>query len=353
MKNTLFNIILCFLPVLGFAQKNEKKEQEAYELSQKAIELIDFGKTKQSIDLLKQAIKLDPNNYNYTYELGYAYYLTQDYDNSIKVYKKATKLKEASEETYQLLGNVYEAKGQFEEALKIYNKGLNKFPSSGELYYEKGNMYKDKKEGLKYYEKGIQVDPMYADNYYELSKYFLNETNTEMWGLFYAELFMNIERSSARTEEIGKLILKKYQSEIKISPNKIYQISFYQNENQSNNGKPTFGSSVFEPIFTSSLSGIDSININSLHIIRTKFIQNYWDKNYFQVYKNILFDWQKMLIERGLFDCYNYWLLSKGDKEEFHDWYEKNNKRYDDFLAWFSQNKLLLTDKNFFIRFEN
>ena len=227
-------ILISILSFSVFGQK-EAKEQEAFELSQKAIELMDFGKVDQSITLLEKCITLDPTNFNYPYELGYAYKLQRDYQNAILTYKKAVKYKDATDQCYQMLGNVYEASGDLEGALKSYKKGLKKFPKSGKLYYEIGNIQVDKSEALKYYEKGINADPSYPTNYYVLAKYFLTQTKVEMWGMIYGELFMNIERGSARTEEIGKLIYDKYKSEIKVlAPNSI-SVSFYNGVIDVNN----------------------------------------------------------------------------------------------------------------------
>ena len=74
MKNYIL-IISLFISSVSLGQKKEDKEKEAFELAQKAIELIDFGKVDQSIELLKKSIKIDPTNFNYPYELGFAYNL--------------------------------------------------------------------------------------------------------------------------------------------------------------------------------------------------------------------------------------------------------------------------------------
>ena len=351
MKRVLFFISIVSFSVFG---QKEAKEQEAFELSQKAIELMDFGKVDQSITLLEKCITLDPTNFNYPYELGYAYKLQRDYQNAILTYKKAVKYKDATDQCYQMLGNVYEASGDLEGALKSYKKGLKKFPKSGKLYYEIGNIQADKNEALKYYEKGINADPSYPTNYYVLAKYFLTQTKVEMWGMIYGELFMNIERGSARTEEIGKLIYDKYKSELKVlAPNSI-SVSFYNAVIDVNNSsKIPFGMKVYEPLLMLSAIGIDSVSILNMNKVRTGFTQKYFESNYNKEYPNVLFDWQKLLIDSKYFECYNYWLLMKGNDDEFHKWYVSNSKIYDEFIVWFSKNKLLINDQNRFVRFEN
>ena len=351
MKNYIL-IISLFISSVSLGQKKEDKEKEAFELAQKAIELIDFGKVDQSIELLKKSIKLDPTNFNYPYELGFAYNLKRDYPNAIKTYRKVVKYKEATDQYYQMLGNVYDLSGDKENALKSYNKGLKKFPNSGKFYYERGNIQTDKKESLKYYEKGISVDPNYPSNYYIATKYYLNSTKNEMWGMLYGELFLNIDRGSARTEEISKLLFEKYKSEIKFVDKNHFSVSFYSDLNTKPGEKIPFGLKVYEPLISLSILGNDTITLSSLNTIRTKFINSYYSEKHNLEYPNILFDWQKILNEKGYFECYNYWLLMKGNDKEFHNWYSNNTKKFDEFISWFSQNKLLLTLDNKFIRFE-
>ncbi|MBI1837721.1 MAG: tetratricopeptide repeat protein [Flavobacteriia bacterium] len=352
MEKIILLYIFLAINILTIAQ-NETKEKEAFELSQKAMDFIDFGKPDKAIECLEQSIKLDPTNFNYPYELGYVYKLQKDFTNAILIYKKAIKYKETSDQCFQMLGNVYLEAGQKENAIKIYKKGLKKFPNSGKLYFELGNCKDNESEKVIQYERGIAVDPTYPTNYYVVTKYYLEKTDKEMWGLIYGELFLNIERGSARTEEISKLIYDKYKSEIKFNSKNSFSISFYNATLSPEKTTIPFGLKIYEPLITIAILGVDSIQIASLNSIRTKFNNTYFEKNHNKEYPNILFDWQKLLIENGYFECYNYWLLMKGNPTEFHAWYTLNIKKYDEFINWFAKNKLLLTDKNKFVRFED
>lgn len=54
----------------------------------KAIELMDNGKIEASIELLEEAQKLDPDRFDYPYELAYAHYLKKDYKGAIKILER-------------------------------------------------------------------------------------------------------------------------------------------------------------------------------------------------------------------------------------------------------------------------
>lgn len=52
------------------------------------------------------------------------------------------------------------------------------------------------------YEKGIEVDPGFDSNYHQEARIYLNSTE-EVWRMIYGELFMYIDRNTARTAEIS------------------------------------------------------------------------------------------------------------------------------------------------------
>jgi hypothetical protein len=66
--------------------------------------------------------------------------------------------------------------------------------------------------------------------------------------------------------------------------------------------------------------------LNSLDRIRRNFVSNYFDKEFNLKYPNILFDFQKTLIDSGHLQAYNYWLLSSGDPDNFAAWKDKNTE---------------------------
>ena len=96
----------------------------------------------------------------------------------------------------------------------------------------------------------------------------------------------------------------------------------------------------------------DSITLESLNKIRTEYINFYFDRKFNKSHPNIVFDWHKTLIKDDKFECYNYWLLMQGAPDEFNVWYESNKERFDSFINWFSENPMLIDEKNTFHRFD-
>ena len=359
----IFLIILAIsFGVNSFGQTDSEKE-EAREIAFKAIKLMDNGEIDASIKMLKESKGLDPKNYSYPYEIGYAYFLKNDYKNSIKTLKEVVKYKENSDECFTLLGNVYDYNKQPKKAIDTYEEGLKKFPKSGRLFFEIGNVkvgLKEYDEALSSWEKGIKVSPSYPSNYHIASKYYSSYTTEKIWGVLYGELFMNLERSSKKTEETSKLLYDTYKSSITIKSKTEAGVSFSKSMTMT---LPKDGEEMKIPFempygtmmilsVTPEMLAPHEVDISSLHRIRKSFITTWYETGKNEKYPNILFDWQQKLIELGYFESYNYWLFMKGNEEEFNKWVGENQETFNKFIEWFKANPLTINAEHKFHRLQ-
>jgi tetratricopeptide (TPR) repeat protein len=347
--------LLLFISIgqIAFGQTNKEK---ALAKGQEAIKLMDNGKVAESIKLLEEAQKLDPDRFDYPYELAYAYYLKEDYKEAVKILEKNKTHKDVTERLFQLLGNSYDVLGKTDKAFEAYDEGLKKFPNSGIIYLEKGNVHWNKKEygkALPFYEKGIEVDPKFPSNYYRAARIYCGSTE-EVWGLIYGEIFMNLERNSKRTAEISKLLFDTYKSEIKFTSDTSMTVSFCQQMTMNVNAmadpkniKLPF-CMIFEPTLLMSIAFEKNIDINSLDKIRTTFIDNYFNNERDKTYPNVLFSYQKKVKDAGHIEAYNHWILMKGDESGFDKWQSANKEKWDNFVKWFNDNGLKINDTNKF-----
>ena len=109
-----------------------------------------------------------------------------------------------------------------------------------------------------------------------------------------------------------------------------------------------FGIGVYEQTLIKSVVGMDTIQLATLNTIRTGFINNYFAEKYNEKYPVVLFNYQKKMIDLGLFEAYNYWLLMKGDEETFSKWYDQHQQEWKDFTGWFIENPLVIGEENKF-----
>lgn len=339
---------------LIFNYLSYSQNSKADELYKKAISKMDDEKDfKGAIKLLDEAIKLDPKNLDLKYEKAYAYFQMEDYKNAAKLLEQLVKSDDAKPVYYQLLGNSYNHLDESDKSNKIYEKGIERFPNSGVLYAGMGMKELNIKEydkALEWFEKGIEKGPTHASNYYYAALLFSSSTET-VWAVLYGEIFMNIERTTNRTEKMSKNLFDDYTKSITFKDSSI-AVNFTKNViqlNDINDLKLPFASIVFETDYLMGLVGEKEISIASLIRVRKRFIDTYFANKQNEKYPNILFDFHKKLIDKGYFECYNYWLFYFGNTIEADKWLESNKTKFDEFIEWFTNNPMEISkDKKFY-----
>ena len=211
----LIAVLIVLFCSTAFSQTDGEKAEK---LAREAIQKMDAGFTAESIELLNQAIELDPENkLYYDYEIAFAYQIDKKYPEAIEILEGLLDDEKVHGQIYQTLGNLYDYNGDPEKAVETYKKGLEIFPDYGGLYLELANItgftLKDYDKALQLYEMGIKADPMFPSNYYWAAKYYMSST-IKVHGIIYAEIFMNLERNSQRTQEISKMLYDTYYENI-------------------------------------------------------------------------------------------------------------------------------------------
>lgn len=251
-----------------------------------------------AILVLNRAIQLEPQNIELSKDLAVSYYLNKNYTDAIGVIKPLLDREDADDLCYQIAGNIYKQMDEKKEAEKVYKKGLKKFPESGAMYNEVGEILWDKKDfdAIKYWESGIENDPEYAANYYNASKYYFYTTD-KIWSILYGEIYLNMAPNNPNSAEVKSILLDGYKKLFSQ-----YDIS------KDNKEKSKFGNAVIDIINKQSMLAANGINPESLTMIRTRFILE-WFANYQEKYPNRLFEHQRQLLQEGLFDAYNQWIF--------------------------------------------
>ncbi|WP_343688417.1 tetratricopeptide repeat protein [Chitinophaga sp.] len=354
-KFTLLLLLSICMGITGEVQAQAERDT-ADARYKTAIALMEEGKPAAAIPLLEEAIRLNPNEWAYHYEIAYSKYMQADYNAAVDILKKLVKRKDINSRVYQLLGNAYDLGGRRDKALDAYEKGLKVFPAAGNLYLERGVMemnVKDYNKALTYFEKGIEVDPMFPSNYYWAARIFLN-TQEEVWGMLYGEIFLNLERGSKRTDEISRQLYLTYKGEIRFKDDTAVTVSFCKQAEVSAlpDGKLRlpYGMAVYEPVLLMSLAGEQFISLPSLNRIRTRFVENYQKMPLAKKSPVVLFDYQQQVKDAGYMEAYNYWILAEGDEKQFEEWRGEHKKEWEEFLQWFRKHPLQITQENKFYR---
>lgn len=358
------SIIILLLSALNASAQNESSKEKALELAKEAITLMDEGNIDESIKLLKNAEKLDPDRIDYPYEIAYAYYLKKDNIEAINVAESLLSHKNVFDRVYQLLGSIYDIEGNPNKAIEVYTMGLEKFPNSGRLYLEAGVVEYAREnfnQAIKYWESGIKAEPNHSSNYYWLAKVF-SRTDERIWALLYGEIFIDLELGSKRTEEISELLYENYQkSYINLTDStgefqltkKGFEIVLENKKDIKQikkKGLPFEGT--FATVYSFSALGFSNgITLESIYQARLSFVKNWFQKHH-KNYPNKLLDYQKRMIEEGVFEAYCYYFISRGDFEAFTVWQENNQEKFNVFADWIQNNPIEIESSDMYSRLD-
>lgn len=351
--NKFFPVVaLLFFIFHSAAQSDQAK---ARELGLKAIKIMDQGEIDKSIELLEECEKLDPENYIYPYEIAFAHVKKEEYKKAIKILDKTKKYKNANSQVYQMSGNCYSYMGKPDKAIAEYEEGMKKFPNAGNLHLEKGNIFLQQEkynEAVTNYIRGTEVDPMYSSNYYRLALVYLSSTD-KLSGIIYGELFVNIERTTNRTIEISELLFETYKKSITFKDDGAETdfcdiiIDARSMPDPDNITLPLCG--IFGKHFILATLGESEVTLASLANMREKFLNSFFEEDY-KDYPNVLFEYQKDILDAGHFEAYSHYIFQMGASDEFETWKNNNEEKYSDFVAWYTKKKNVIdiTTKNYF-----
>jgi tetratricopeptide (TPR) repeat protein len=312
------SLFFAFIIIAGtvFSQPQDVKQ-----LQETAKAFMRQGDYANANLVLTHALQQDPNNIQIVKDLALNYYLQKDNVKALETIRPLIEGDNGDDQSFQIAGNIYKAKEQLRECEKMYKRGIKKFPNSGALYSEYGELlaYMQDANAIKQWEKGIKMDPGFSGNYYNASRYY-SLTPEKIWSIIYAEIFLNIETSSGRTAEIKNVLLDSYKklfADIDITKSSKDKITFEQVFLQTMNNQSSVASR--------------GINPESLTMIRTRFILDWYD-SYAAKFPFRLFDYQHQLLQQGLFDAYNQWIFGAAQNlVAYQNWTSTHSQEYNDF----------------------
>ena len=339
MKHIL-TLFIVFCVSSFYAQENPF----AKEINE-AIEQMDAGNISQSRVTLEAVLQKDSTNYDAWYEYAYSYYMQKDYAKAVEIMRTQTEHAEATDQLWQMIGNSLDLMDKSDEALEAYAKGLERFPNSGRLYVETGNVYliqNKVEQALPYYEKGIEVDPEFPSNYYRLARIYFNSEN-EIWGVLYGEIFLNLERNTQRTREISYLLYQAYQKAL-VYEKGAWLISFAKDTAAfTNEFETTLGLAAAQ---YSSTNKKPTINVASLTAIRKQLLYALAEQG--KTKDMLLYSFWQQIDDMGFWDAYNAWVFAQAPNDQFEKWRKANDADFGYFVKWYNPNPIVVTPANYF-----
>lgn len=313
-----FLLFVLFVAIVGASAQDDAKT-----MHETAKTFMRSGDFDNAIIVLTRALQQDKNNLEMQKDLVMSYYLKRDYTKALEGVKVLIEREDADVVCFQLGGNVYKALEEAKECEKVYKKGLNKFPSSGALYSEYGELLWATKDfsAIDQWETGIKVDPAYSGNYYNAAMHYFYSKD-KVWGIIYGEIFVNMESLSQRSLAIKQLLLKSYKEKLFANP----EVMKGEEKNNSE-----FAKAFLQTMSKQSSIVNKGITVETLTMIRTRFILD-WYANYATRFPLRLFDYQRQLLQEGMFEAYNQWLFGAAeDLAAYDNWSKLNSDKYEAF----------------------
>ncbi len=295
--------------------------QDAKELHENAKTFMKQGDFQNAVMVLNRALLLDPQNIAIAKDLAISYNFQKDNSKALETIKNVLDRDDVDDQCFQIAGNIYKDLGQYKDCEKLYRRGIRKFPASGAMYNELGELLQSENDytAIKQWEKGIEQDPAYSKNYYNAAKYYFL-TMDKVWSIIYGEIFINMEPMGSRTPEIKALLLESYK--------KLFADA---NLEESNKDKNNFVKAYLQSMNKQSSLASLGLNAESLTMIRTRFILD-WNSNNGSKFPYQLFDYQRYLLQEGMFDAYNQWIFGSAQNlSAFQNWVNTHSTEYSNF----------------------
>ena len=313
----LLSFLFALATTLGFCQT-------AQELQETARSFMQQGDFSNAGLVLSRAYALEPQNLEIGKDLALNYYFQKDNKKALEIIKPIIEREDADDQCFKIAGNIYYKLGEPGESEKAYRTGIKKYPGSGSLYNELGELLWAQKnnEAVKQWEKGIESDPNFSKNYYNASKFYYQNSNG-VWSIVYGETFLNMDPLNTRAPEMRTILLESYK-----------KLFIDMDSNKESTDKSKFSEAFLEVIKKQNAIASSGLNPETLTMIRTRFILD-WYQEYAAKFPIKLFEYQRQLLQEGMFDAYNQWIFGIAQNlPAFQAWTKTHAAEYNEFSSF-------------------
>jgi len=202
-KTIFHTAVLTIISLYAIAQNKDALP----DLIKQGVQLNDQGKYAEAIAKYDEALKIDPENVQANYEMGFSLFVSGKGDEGIpyveKTIKGATGNPSLTAASYDLLGSIYDQGHKSDQAIEAYKKGIEVNPKYQRLYFNLGIAYfrnKQFAEAETSAIEAIKLDPKHASSQrlYALVTFHQNKRVNALLGFC---SFILLEPSTPRTAE--------------------------------------------------------------------------------------------------------------------------------------------------------
>jgi tetratricopeptide (TPR) repeat protein len=348
MKKLFIYLVLSILAFNLSYSGNKANEQKANELLAEAIEMMNKGNFKNPIELLDSAIALDRKPIKFPYEKAVCYFKLSEWQMAAHLFDSLRNHPQVNDQVYQMLGNCYSFTSEYTKALDVLNEGIKKFPNSGRIFFGLGIAefgLSNYENMLYYWYQGIHIEPSYSMTYYHLGDYYYN-SEQKIWAIIYFEYFMNLTTNIRKMYETSKNLFDSYRKVFYNASGYSQGINFIGTINTDSTKK--LERYEFMKAFQDVTDSIRNPKLpqeqNELKIIevtnyRGDFLKIWYKNKLNEKFHEPLLDYQKKIMDLGMFTEYNFWIFKEANPTEYNEWIKTNFTQFKKFITWQKNNK--------------
>lgn len=317
--------------------------QSVAELKANAATFMRQGDHENAILILNRAQQMEPDNFGVLQDLAFNYYFSKNNAKALEMLTPLLDRPEANDQSFQIAGNIYKIQRNFKDADKLYRKGLKRFPDSGALYNDYGTLLwanNDLKNAITQFEAGIQADPNYAENYLNAAFYYAEKGNV-VWPMLYGEMFVNMNPNSSEAPGVKQMLINAYKK-------------FFTEVNTgkwSDKENSAFGKLVLKTLEKQSSITAMGLDAETLTMIRTRFILDWYNDKNNNSFPFRLFDMQQQMLRDGMFQAYNQWMFGPTQNlEQYKAWVDANKDSYDKYITMQKQRMFKVPKGQYYYR---
>ena len=158
----LLPIIIFFFALIPLQAQNSN------ELFNRGEEAFEAGDSDAAVEWFKKSVEANPKNWQAHFGIGYVFFLSERYEESVPYLEKALQYSKKKENmgVYALLSMSYYLTENTDAALTTLEKGIKNYPKFVELYWIRANIYIDMEyfvSAMKDCDKMLELNPSNTD----------------------------------------------------------------------------------------------------------------------------------------------------------------------------------------------
>ena len=158
----LLPIIIFFFALIPLQAQNSN------ELFNRGEEAFEAGDSDAAVEWFKKSVEANPKNWQAHFGIGYVFFLSERYEESVPYLEKALQNSKKKENmgVYALLSMSYYLTENTDAALATLEKGIKNYPKFVELYWIRANIYIDMEyyvSAMKDCDKMLELNPSNTD----------------------------------------------------------------------------------------------------------------------------------------------------------------------------------------------